>query len=874
MDDGKLLSESAYCRLCCAANVNGINIFTQTENSEDMCSLVNRYLPIKVENDDPLPKTICPGCHIQLEATKLFMDLVIEGQAKLRILLKNQQDLFDREEKERQKLEKALQNHNPNASVETYTIQTDDSGEKYIIQIYSKGPLFSSDHELALKAEGLTKPKRKRGRPPKINNHETVDEIASSCKIKKELENKDDNEQVDNDGRKRRRIRAPVRYQGVVQGAELDHILKKEGVLDEDADDVGPSDAEEIFNNVKREPLEIGKVITSDGKDLGQSVYVNNRTRKHRQKRKSNSGVKYTCEICKKSFLHKGRYELHKKNHKIKYVCQGECCNMEYEKKDDILEHQNETGHAGFSLMQDIRNCNGSLILQESEKLEDNADILSSIPEKVEDNSADDDNVKCPKCDKSFSCKQNYEVHLKAIHNGEKPFKCELCDRTFAYAYSLKCHMVSHKNVIDKIDQISCDKCDKVFNHPSSLLYHKDTEHGNQRFICNKCHRTFRHRQLLQRHQLVHSDERPFKCNMCDQTFKTRSNLINHEIVHTGVKRFVCTICGHSFGHKTSLSIHLRWHNGSKPYQCDFCQKSFSQKGNLMEHVRIHTGEKPFCCDICGRSFTTSSQWKLHRKRHTGEKPFTCEYCQKKFLHKETYMTHIRRHLNIRPFKCRFCSRAFSENWACSRHEKLHYGEKPYKCDICDKAFADASNFTKHRRTHPTNHIKNDIKENLKSEICVNKTSPVMQVGTMSLLRSDDTNLIVQKDQTVELKIEAPSLQIQELLDNEGNPISFTTADGQPIPIVSSDSKKFQGLMPDGTLVSIDIVTDQTKEIEQEEVDKAQVSLLNTEIQFLNENIVTNTNETLPEEKPAFLSEDGKVCFITSFDENSFLTIN
>lgn len=62
------------------------------------------------------------------------MDLIIDGQAKLRVLFKNQQDLFDREEKERQKLEKALHNHNPNASVETYTIQTDDNGEKYIIQ--------------------------------------------------------------------------------------------------------------------------------------------------------------------------------------------------------------------------------------------------------------------------------------------------------------------------------------------------------------------------------------------------------------------------------------------------------------------------------------------------------------------------------------------------------------------------------------------------------------------------------------------------------------------------------------------------------------------------------------------------------------------
>lgn len=81
-----------------------------------------------------------------------------------------------------------------------------------------------------------------------------------------------------------------IQHNVYFKGAELDNILKKEGVLDEDVDDIGPSDAEEAFNDVKKEPVEIGKVITSDGTDLGQSVFVNNRSRKHRLKRKSNAG--------------------------------------------------------------------------------------------------------------------------------------------------------------------------------------------------------------------------------------------------------------------------------------------------------------------------------------------------------------------------------------------------------------------------------------------------------------------------------------------------------------------------------------------------------------------------------------------------------
>lgn len=89
---------------------------------------------MKVEEDGKFPRIICPGCNIQLEATKFFFDLIIEGQTKLRELIIKQQETLKRQEKQRQQLEDVLKNVNPTSSVETYAIQSDETGEKFIIQ--------------------------------------------------------------------------------------------------------------------------------------------------------------------------------------------------------------------------------------------------------------------------------------------------------------------------------------------------------------------------------------------------------------------------------------------------------------------------------------------------------------------------------------------------------------------------------------------------------------------------------------------------------------------------------------------------------------------------------------------------------------------
>lgn len=59
---------------------------------------------MQVYDDGKLPRTICPGCNIQLEATVQFFELLINGQRKIRELWKQQVELERKAEQEHYKV--------------------------------------------------------------------------------------------------------------------------------------------------------------------------------------------------------------------------------------------------------------------------------------------------------------------------------------------------------------------------------------------------------------------------------------------------------------------------------------------------------------------------------------------------------------------------------------------------------------------------------------------------------------------------------------------------------------------------------------------------------------------------------------------------
>ncbi|XP_075992743.1 uncharacterized protein LOC142987689 [Anticarsia gemmatalis] len=735
------LYNSTVCRLCGEENDNGTLLYTCEENNSNLSDIINTYLPIKVHDDGQLPRTICPGCTIQLEATVEFLTLIINGQKILREL-----HLREREYK------KAILNPQPEQDVIT---------EKIVYEVNTSNGVYQVEHPIALQVAGLDKPKRKRGRPPK--KPKTPEELAQEAAAKeRELKAvKKTNRNEEPTGKRRRKT--PTRFKEAVQGKELERIFKEEGVTDGEDEEkkIKVDPVVHIKMPVTKEPEVIGHM-----EDSGELVMFVKGKGRGRPKGPTRV-IRNICAICGLEFSCAGRYMSHVAQHgPVIYQCTQ--CQATFDTQLNFTNHQKELGHTGKNIIpctkKEAQQIANSIKANKAEALTDNQQTITETPDVGEnllieavmtslpdlgaapdaepnvntmmtgdsptvevsssprvdvvavDQLADTvqaegkpvevgltksgkPRLKCNHCEKTFSNKQSKSLHIRAAHQGERPYACGECGARFAYPRSLALHKVTHRrHRANHARGFACDLCGKVLNHPSSIVYHKEAEHAGQRYVCNKCGKSFKHKQLLQRHQLVHTQARPYTCKVCNASFKTKANLLNHQLLHTGVKKYSCEICKHKFAHKTSLTLHMRWHTGQKPYSCATCGKSFSQKGNLSEHERIHTGEKPFQCSLCPRRFTTSSQHRLHARRHATDRPYACTHCGKRFVSRSSWAAHSRREGAGRSHRCGACGRSVTSRWALLKHARTHSGERPFRCPHCPRAFADCSNLNKHKK--------------------------------------------------------------------------------------------------------------------------------------------------------------------------------
>ncbi|KAK6622967.1 hypothetical protein RUM43_008819 [Polyplax serrata] len=834
---GILLYDSIICRLCGVENTEGIYLY-DNENELDFKALINRYLPLEIEDDGKLPRTICPGCNIQLESTIQFFDLLVEGQKKIRELWKLEVNTRKRLEKEKQTLVDSLEGTTKFSLV---TDENDDNiGDNGIfIKILPDGTFFGDEHEMTLKIRGLDKPKRKRGRPKKVKPDTEVEQVEQVPETTESefMKEQEEESECDENGRKRRRRKVPQRFMEAVQGKELDRILREEGAIDgnesDDADDEEPNMADNK-NELKGDGGEevagevIGHIETPDGNIAEQIIAPVVGRGQYRRKKVT----KFVCDFCGQSFKDRTRWIRHRITHKgMKFQCSQELCLKKFSSRNKLKLHQKTTGHEGEDIIEnDLENLKTKKLSKQkvcckycSKYFISNASLSSHIstdhPGEVNDVVLDEKET--VKSDDQGELQENTLTNFKVLYNALETDPEERIETNEDKEAKKKIKKENNGKLY------VCDECERTFNHPSSLMYHKESVHNDgRRFVCSKCGKSFTHKQLLQRHQMVHSDSRPFPCPDCGIRFKTKSNLFNHKVVHTGEKKFSCHICEQQFAHKTSLTLHERWHKGQRPFQCPTCKKRFTQNGNLQEHMRIHSGTKPYGCEYCGKHFTTSSQHKLHVKRHTGDRPWKCSHCGKSFLHKDTWKTHERRHTGEKPFQCTFCKRGFAEHWSLKKHVRLHTGEKPYKCLTCGKEFADCSNLTKHRKVHSGPKIDNTVWSIIKSHLIDGISQPeqpedVQQiiyvtyqdneegndgktlhlVDNIAGVTNDEIRFETEKEimdvtsmadpnQTVDYKMDASeSLQSHVgVTDEEGNPVQLTMPDGRAIEIVSMDT--------------------------------------------------------------------------------------
>uniref|UniRef100_A0A3P8UF24 Zinc finger and BTB domain containing 40 n=1 Tax=Amphiprion percula TaxID=161767 RepID=A0A3P8UF24_AMPPE len=315
----------------------------------------------------------------------------------------------------------------------------------------------------------------------------------------------------------------------------------------------------------------------------------------------------------------------------------------------------------------------------EEDKKDTNATPESSSPPPSSSPSSHSKPFTCNWCKKSFDYKCRMLAHTKRCSMSQEcEQQCPECPEKLANQRALQRHRTEvHRNTARVKKKVACDLCGRTFAHPSGMIYHKRTEHF---------------------------EEKPFACEECGAKFGANSSLKNHMRLHTGEKPYRCKHCDMSFSVAAALAYHTKKkHSEGKMYVCQYCKAVFAQSIELTRHVRTHTGDRPYVCRECGKGYSQASGLTVHLHTfHNLSEPHDCQKCCLSFSSLEEHRQHIQEFHPKEFHKCPTCNKVFTSTALLDKHKATHTGTKPFSCDLCNKSYQQLSGLWYHNRTnHP-----------------------------------------------------------------------------------------------------------------------------------------------------------------------------
>ncbi|XP_041803755.1 zinc finger and BTB domain-containing protein 40 [Chelmon rostratus] len=308
-----------------------------------------------------------------------------------------------------------------------------------------------------------------------------------------------------------------------------------------------------------------------------------------------------------------------------------------------------------------------------------------------------------------------------------KPYSCRWCKKGFAY----KCRMLAHMKRCPMSQECEqqCPQCPAKLPNQRALQHHRAEVHRSaarvkKKVACDLCGRTFAHPSGMIYHKRTeHFEEKPFACEDCGAKFGANSSLKNHMRLHTGEKPYRCKHCDMSFSVAAALAYHTKKkHSEGKMYVCQYCKAVFAQSIELTRHVRTHTGDRPYVCRECGKGYSQASGLTVHLHTfHNLSEPHDCQKCCLSFSSLEEHRQHIQEFHPKEFHKCPICSKVFTSAALLDKHKGTHTGNKPFSCDLCNKSYQQLSGLWYHNRTnHPdvfANHTR-QLKTLVQCDVC------------------------------------------------------------------------------------------------------------------------------------------------------------
>lgn len=145
---------------------------------------------------------------------------------------------------------------------------------------------------------------------------------------------------------------------------------------------------------------------------------------------------KFTCQICSRTFFHKGTLTHHMKSHKSNFC---NICKQHFPHRNKLNSHS----------------------------------CVPPVPSQRVTKS-------CELCGKTFANPSALRIHY-VVHTGEKPYRCSLCGKGFTQKGNLKCHLRIHTGE----RPFRCVKCGKTFTQKVNLNHHL-MAHRNREFVGDK----------------------------------------------------------------------------------------------------------------------------------------------------------------------------------------------------------------------------------------------------------------------------------------------------------------------------------------------------------------------------------------------------
>ena len=102
--------------------------------------------------------------------------------------------------------------------------------------------------------------------------------------------------------------------------------------------------------------------------------------------------------------------------------------------------------------------------------------------------------------------KGNLDKHMKSIHEGKKPFECNVCYTAFSQKGDLKRHIES---VHGGKKPFKCNICDTAFSAKQDADRHIKSVHERITFKCNECGKAFSRKEILNGHiEKIHAENK------------------------------------------------------------------------------------------------------------------------------------------------------------------------------------------------------------------------------------------------------------------------------------------------------------------------------------------------------------------------------